>query len=93
MKTAKKRHEKAQRNASLQLELATFRFQNVAYGDPTMTFAKWLEDFGYDYKYACEDRDEAAKRLKELANSSMSDVKRTRGLLDSAQEQHASHPG
>ena len=68
----------------MQLELSTYRFRTIADLDKSAVFEDFLQKHGIDYRDACEERDAARAKVKELQTISAADVKKARGMLDIA---------
>lgn len=93
LKAAEERHRRWKQEASLQLELATYRFRTVAQSDTSASFDKWLQSHGMDYSEACEERDAARQAVKRAQESGSADVKRARDILLNALDGATPGPG
>ena len=81
------------REASLQLELAQYKWKDALEKDPKMTFDLWIEKYGYDYKDACDERSNAKTNLRRAEHAGSHDVLRQKELMDSALNSKLEVPG
>lgn len=93
LRNAQQKYRAIKREASLQLELAQFKWKEALQLDPSMTLDKWIDKHGYDYRDACDERDWAKKSLKHAQQTGSRDVLRQKELLESAMNSHDEVPG
>ncbi|KAL2275028.1 hypothetical protein FJTKL_02569 [Diaporthe vaccinii] len=93
LRNAEEKYRAIKREASLQFELAQFKWKEALQLEPSMTLDKWLDEYGYDYRDACEERDWAKKNLKRAQQTGSRDVLRQKELLESAMDSHDEVPG
>lgn len=93
LRNAEEKYRAIKREASLQFELAQFKWKEALQLEPAMTLDKWLDEYGYDYRDACEEREWAKKSLKRAQQTGSRDVLRQKELLESAMNSHDEVPG
>lgn len=93
LRNAEEKYGAIKREASLQFELAQFKWKEALRLDPSMTLDKWIENYGYDYRDACEERDWAKKNLRRAQQTGSRDVLRQKELMESALNSHDEVPG
>jgi hypothetical protein len=93
LKLVEEKYRAIKREASLQLELAEFKWQHALERDPQMTFDNWIEKYGYDYKDACEERAIAKETLRRAQQTGSRDVLRQKDLMNSSLNSQIEVPG
>lgn len=93
MRVAEEKYRAIKREASLQFELAEFKWKEALQRDPNMTLDSWVEKYGYDYLDACEEREFAKKNLRRAQQTGSRDVLRQKDLMESALTSHHEVPG
>ncbi|CAG7559065.1 unnamed protein product [Fusarium equiseti] len=64
LRNAEEKYRAIKREASLQFELAEFKWKETLQRDPSMTLDNWIDKYGYDYLDAGEERAWAKQNLK-----------------------------
>jgi hypothetical protein len=93
LRNAEEKYRAIKREASLQFELAEFKWKEALQRDPTMTLDNWIDKYGYDYLDACEERAWAKQNLKRAQQTGSRDVLRQKDLMESALNSHDELPG
>lgn len=93
LRNAEEKYRAIKREASLQFELAQFKWKDALQLDPSMTLDNWIDKYGYDYRDACEERDWAKKNLRRAQQTGSRDVLRQKDLMESALNSHDEVPG
>lgn len=79
LKNSEEKYRAIKREASLQFELAEFKWKEALQRDPTMTLDNWIDKDGYDYLDACEGRAWAKTNLKRAQQIGSRDIFETKG--------------
>ncbi|RSL44908.1 hypothetical protein CEP53_011017 [Fusarium sp. AF-6] len=93
LRNAEEKYRAIKREASLQFELAEFKWKEALQRDPNMTLDNWIDKYGYDYLDACEERAWAKQNLKRAQQTGSRDVLRQKDLMESALNSQAELPG
>ncbi|KAF0316411.1 hypothetical protein GQ607_016334 [Colletotrichum asianum] len=93
LRTAEEKYRAIKREASLQFELAEFKWKEALQRDPAMTLDNWIDKYGYGYRDACEERAWAKENLKRAQQTGSRDVLRQKDLMESALNSHDQLPG
>ncbi|KAK2759271.1 hypothetical protein CKAH01_16687 [Colletotrichum kahawae] len=84
LRIAEEKYRAIKREASLQFELAEFKWKEAQARDHEITLENRINKYGYDYLDACEERDLAKKGLRRAQQAGSRDVLRQKDLMESA---------
>ncbi|KAH8817317.1 hypothetical protein F5884DRAFT_896975 [Xylogone sp. PMI_703] len=87
-------YQEAARHADEEFHRALSNFKDAVVVDSKLSFIDWMSGpFGKDYRNACDNRDIKNDILKKIQGTGLTDVARSRELLDSARARLESKQG
>lgn len=93
VRVAEDKYRAIKREASLHFELAQYKWKDALQQNASLTFDQWMDNYGYDYKDACEERAIAKENLRRAQQSGSYDVLRQKELMNSAVNSQHEVPG
>lgn len=87
------KYQAIKREASLQFELAEYRWKEALQRDPSMSFDMWVQKYGYDYTDACDERILAKNDYRRAKKSGSHDVQMQKDMMESALRSDHEVPG